>query len=78
MARQLLQSLGIKIAFGGVQNDEVAVVIVTIFLTGFLIPASFQFVNYISGLVIVQNMITKVFLLCDFSFHGFHFGANIT
>ena len=69
MARQLFQSLGIKVAFGGVQNDEVAVMFITVFLASFLIFAGFHFVDYISALVIVQHMITKLFLFCDCSFH---------
>ena len=50
MARQLLQSLGIKVAFGGVKNDEVAVMFITIFLASFLIFAGFHFVDYICQL----------------------------
>ena len=65
MSRQLLQSLGIKVAFGGVQNDEVAIMLVTIFLTGFFILTGFQFVDHISGLVVVQYIITELFRLLD-------------
>ena len=52
MARQLLQTLGIKVPFGGVQNDEIAVMLVTVFLTGFFIFAGFQLCKNILGLEI--------------------------
>ena len=78
MTRQLLQTLGIKIAFGGVQNDEVAVVIVTIFLTGFFILAGFQLINHIPCLVVICYLVTECFLFLDGSFNRFHLGANIT
>ena len=52
--------------------------LVTIFLTSFFILAGFQFVDYISSLVIVQHIITELFLFCDCGFHRFHLCANIT
>ena len=78
VARQLLESLGIKISLGGVENNEVAVMLVTIFLTGFFILAGFQLVNYILGLLLVQHIVTDLFLLLNGCFHRFHLGANIT
>ena len=77
MSRQLLQSLGIKVAFGGVQNDEVAIMLVTIFLAGLFVFTGFQTVKNIFGLEVVQHIITEFFLFCDCSFHRFHIGANI-
>ena len=77
MGRQLLQALGIKIPFGGIQNDEVAFVLVTIFLTDFFIFAGFQTVKHILGFVVIQHVVAKFFFLLDGGVDGFHSCANV-
>lgn len=56
IARKFLQTLGIKISFGCIQDNEVTVMCFTVGSTGFIALAGFQSRTNILGLVVVQNM----------------------